>query len=232
MCRGCSPRTSHSPSRTGAASPLKSPRSRIASAAATIPLRATHVRLPPTLTRRAPASTSCAIVTPGTASTFTGFATASRTALTSSTLRNPGGSRGRLLRPARRPGAARSCPRDRDFPRMWFSARAVNVKGKSWRLASSTAAATRSSAWPRLVEAPRRVVVLDRATHGAGLGGSAHRPSGIFRLRAVAVLEVDRHRQARRIVEGTGVLGDLVEVAAHVESAQREGQAEPCWRAP
>ena len=49
-----------------------------------------HVRLPPTLTRRAPASAISAKERLGIASTFTGVETASHTARISSVVRSPG----------------------------------------------------------------------------------------------------------------------------------------------
>src|SRR5207247_496889 len=55
----------HSSSGTRAPSAEKSPASRIASAASAIARTATHVKLPPTLTRRAPAATSSANDRPG-----------------------------------------------------------------------------------------------------------------------------------------------------------------------
>src|SRR5258707_14746638 len=67
-----------------------SPLSRIAVAASTSACAATHARLPPMLTRFAPASAISASVSPRRASTFTGFETASHTARISPAVRNPG----------------------------------------------------------------------------------------------------------------------------------------------
>ncbi len=84
----------------------------------------------------------------GRASTFTGFVVASQTALISSTVRRPGAYR--TSAPARSNACSRAIVSSRSgLPRMWFSARAVSVNGKSSPCACSTAAVTRSMAWPR-----------------------------------------------------------------------------------
>ena len=97
------------------------------------------------------------------------------------------------------------------LPRMWFSARAVSVKGKLRLRAASTAAATRSTAWSSAYSSPRRVVVLDRAADRARPGGPDDRGGGVLGRGPVPVLEVDRHRQAGRLVERARVIDDLVE---------------------
>ena len=80
----------HSPSGTRAARTDRSPSSRIAVAASASALTATQASPPPTLTRCAPAPTISASDSPGSASTFTGFDTASHTARISSAPRRPG----------------------------------------------------------------------------------------------------------------------------------------------
>ena len=79
-----------SPRGTLAASAERSPRSRIAVAASANALSATHVRLPPTLIRCAPASKISPTDMAGTARTFTAFVTASQTARISSAVPSPG----------------------------------------------------------------------------------------------------------------------------------------------
>ena len=109
------------------------------------------------------------------------------------------------------------------LPRMWFSARAVSVNGKlelvgglarrgdarrpRARGSRGGPRGSKSSIEPPTAPAPAARVIAPRG----GLG-----------LRAVAVLEVDRHRQARRLVERAHVLGELVERDAAVEAAERE----------
>src|SRR6266545_4174633 len=81
---------SHSSRGSLAPSDEKSPVSRIAVATSAIALTATQVRPPPTLTRCAPPATISASDSPGSASTLTGFETASHTARISSGLFRPG----------------------------------------------------------------------------------------------------------------------------------------------
>ena len=84
-----------------------------------------------------------------TASTLTGFETASQTARISSTVAQPG----RVEHVGAGPLVGLQA-RDRvvevvGLPRMWFSARAVSVNGKPSSRAASAAAATRSTAWSK-----------------------------------------------------------------------------------
>src|SRR5262245_42611859 len=77
--------------RVGAASPEKSPCSRIRSAALMSALIAAQANAPPTLIRRAPAAAISATVSPsGRASTLTGFDTAWHTARISAAEASPG----------------------------------------------------------------------------------------------------------------------------------------------
>ena len=163
---------SHRSNGASAASAERSPASRIAVAASAIASIATHVSPPPTLIRCAPASTISAT-------------REARQRQHVDRLRDRVAHRADLLdaRQARRVehvGAGllvRLEARDRVVQvgvaaDVVLRARREHERNASAR-AASAAAAIRSAAWLRLIEAAARVEVLDRAAHRARLGHAA-----------------------------------------------------------
>src|SRR5204862_2475549 len=76
-----------------------------------------------------------------------------------------------------------------------------------------------------VVDVPSRVVVLDGATDRAGLRHAMDCEGGLFRLRSVAVLEIDGEREFCCLHQRVHVADDLVEGDAAVAAAKREGEA-------
>ena len=76
-----------------------------------------------------------------------------------------------------------------------------------------------------LVDPVLGVVILDRPTDGSCLGDPGDGQRGLLGLGPVAILQVDRDRKARRLVEHPGVLDDLIERGVAVEAPQRERKA-------
>jgi hypothetical protein len=74
----------------------------------------------------------------------------------------------------------------------------------------------------QLIDLTGWVVVLDRGADRAHLGDARDRVRRALRIRAVAVLEVHRHRQLRCPIHGSSVRHHLVKSDPAVEAAERE----------
>ena len=202
----------------------KSPVSFTAAAASAIARTATQVKSPPTLTRCAPASTISANERCGSASTLTGFVTASQTARISSDAREAGG----IERVSAR-GLVGLEAGDR-VVQIGIAADVVLGAADEHEREPEPAGGLRGGGDPLggmagVVEPAGRVVVLDRAAHGAGLGDPDDRLRGVLRLGAVAVLDVHRDRKIDRVGECAGVRDHLVERRLAVEPTQRERES-------
>ena len=171
--------------------------------------------------RAPPASTISPIVRPLWASTFTGLPTALQTALISSPVAQAGGVEDVGAGPFVGLQA-----RDRVVEVGVAADVVLGARGEHEREAEA-AGRLDGGGDPldrlvEVVEAPRGVVVLDRAADRARLGGAGDARRGVARLGAVAVLEVDGDRQVRRRVEQAHVGDDLVERGVAVRAPERE----------
>ena len=110
------------------------------------------------------------------------------------------------------------------LPRMWFSARAVKVNGKSRPARRLDRGGDPLGCLADLVDPPAGIKVLDRAAGRAGGGRQLDRPGRVLGVGAVAVLEVDRDRQPTGLVDDSHVGDHLVQRRLAVEPSEGKGE--------
>src|SRR5438309_7753063 len=82
----------------------------------------------------------------------------------------------------------------------------------------------------QVVEATGGIIVLDRSTDGTNIGNAPDRDRRTLRIGAVAVLQVNRNRQIRRLVDGGDVPDHLIQRRLAVETAEGERETRACRR--